>query len=239
MHFGIIAAGEGSRLRADGILLPKPLVTLGDESMIDRLLRIFIDNGATSVSIIINEEMRELMDYWDNRDYSIPFQLITKSTLGSFDSLCSLCPTILSCPFCITTVDTIFDEVEFAEYVRCLKTTTSSGLFPVTDYVDDDSPLYIKGDLDWNIVEISDQKCDESVRYVSGGIYGFTRDISKYIHIAQQKGINRKRDFQMFLIESGLDIRMYPMKKIFDVDRKSDWEKANNFILHEFNPIES
>ena len=55
----------------------------------------------------------------------------------------------MSCPFCITTVDTIFDEVEFAEYVRCLKTTTSSGLFPVTDYVDDDSPLYIKGDLDW------------------------------------------------------------------------------------------
>ena len=230
MHFGIIAAGEGSRLRADGILLPKPLVTLGDESMIDRLLRIFIDNGATSVSIIINEEMRELMDYWDNRDYSIPFQLITKSTLGSFDSLCSLCPTILSCPFCITTVDTIFDEVEFAEYVRCLKTTTSSGLFPVTDYVDDDSPLYIKGDLNWKIIEISDQKSDESFRYISGGIYGFTRNISKYIHVARKIGINRMRDFQKLLINSGLDIQMYPMKKIFDVDRKSDWVKANSFI---------
>ena len=38
------------------------------------------------------------------------------------------------------------------------------------------------------------------------------------------------RDFQKLLINSGLDIQMYPMKKIFDVDRKSDWVKANSFI---------
>lgn len=237
MHFGIIAAGEGSRLKADGILLPKPLVNLGNETMIDRLIRIFMDNGATSISIIINEEMSELQNYWDNRDYSVPIKLITKSTQGSFDSLSCLSPTILSCPFCITTVDTIFDEAEFAEYVKCLKSTTSGGLFPVTDYVDDDSPLYIKSDLNWKIIEISDQKSDESFRYISGGIYGFTRNISKYIHVARKIGINRMRDFQKLLINSGLDIQMYPMKKIFDVDRKSDWVKANSFISRKLNYI--
>ena len=41
MKFAIIAAGEGSRLSQEGVTLPKPLVRIGGEAMIDRLLRIF------------------------------------------------------------------------------------------------------------------------------------------------------------------------------------------------------
>lgn len=36
MKFAIIAAGEGSRLAAEGITLPKPLVEVGGEPLIDR-----------------------------------------------------------------------------------------------------------------------------------------------------------------------------------------------------------
>ena len=49
MKFGIIAAGEGSRLSSEGIGSPKPLVEVGGEKLIDRLgsrkldLRIVID----------------------------------------------------------------------------------------------------------------------------------------------------------------------------------------------------
>ncbi|MDE6843764.1 MAG: NTP transferase domain-containing protein, partial [Muribaculaceae bacterium] len=57
MHFGIIAAGEGSRLRQEGVELPKPLVRLDGTPMIERLTDIFVANGAESVSIIINEYM--------------------------------------------------------------------------------------------------------------------------------------------------------------------------------------
>ena len=41
MKFAIIAAGEGSRLAREGVDLPKPLVTVGGEPMIERLARIF------------------------------------------------------------------------------------------------------------------------------------------------------------------------------------------------------
>ena len=54
MKFAIIAGGEGSRLKEEGVAAPKPLVEVGGEKLIDRLIRIFRDNGAEEIDIIIN-----------------------------------------------------------------------------------------------------------------------------------------------------------------------------------------
>ena len=52
MKYAIIAAGEGSRLAAEGIELPKPLVEVGGKALIDRLIGIFMDNGAEEIVVI-------------------------------------------------------------------------------------------------------------------------------------------------------------------------------------------
>ena len=44
MNYAIIAAGEGSRLFQEGVQAPKPLVKVQDECLIDRLIRIFMQN---------------------------------------------------------------------------------------------------------------------------------------------------------------------------------------------------
>ncbi len=55
MKFAIISAGEGSRLSQEGVALPKPLVQLNGVAMIDRLIQIFVRNGADKVVVIINK----------------------------------------------------------------------------------------------------------------------------------------------------------------------------------------
>ena len=52
MKFAIISAGEGSRLSQEGVALPKPLVQLNGVAMIDRLIQIFVRNGADKVVVI-------------------------------------------------------------------------------------------------------------------------------------------------------------------------------------------
>ena len=52
MNFAIIAAGDGSRLAQEGIKSPKPLIRINGEIMIERLVRIFLKAGASSVIII-------------------------------------------------------------------------------------------------------------------------------------------------------------------------------------------
>ena len=52
MKFAVIAAGEGSRLNQEGVALPKPLVRLNGEPMIDRLLRIFAENDISIETMV-------------------------------------------------------------------------------------------------------------------------------------------------------------------------------------------
>ena len=73
MDYAIIAAGEGSRLAQEGVKWPKPLVRLNGVALIDRLIDVFLKNNATSISIIVNEEMTEVQDYLRPCDYLYPF----------------------------------------------------------------------------------------------------------------------------------------------------------------------
>ena len=67
MKYALIAAGQGSRLVSDGIQVPKPLVKVGGEPLLGRLLHIFLNNNADSVCIIINEEMTEVRDFLEQQ----------------------------------------------------------------------------------------------------------------------------------------------------------------------------
>ena len=52
---GIIAAGEGSRLRADGFRVSKPMVPVGGRPLIGHALDRFRSAGIRHLTIVINE----------------------------------------------------------------------------------------------------------------------------------------------------------------------------------------
>ena len=49
MKFAIIAAGEGSRLAQEGIVSPKPLIEVAGQHLIDRLMDVFREVGASEL----------------------------------------------------------------------------------------------------------------------------------------------------------------------------------------------
>ena len=63
MKYAIIAAGEGSRLVQEGVAAPKPLVRVGGEHLIDRLIRVFMDCGAGEICVICNEQMTAVAEH--------------------------------------------------------------------------------------------------------------------------------------------------------------------------------
>ncbi|MDE6144463.1 MAG: NTP transferase domain-containing protein, partial [Muribaculaceae bacterium] len=82
MNFGIIAAGQGSRLVQEGVSLPKPLVEICGQPMIGRLIDIFVRCGASSVNVIVNKEMTEVAAYLSEIADRIPCPLnvVVKTT---------------------------------------------------------------------------------------------------------------------------------------------------------------
>ena len=147
MDYAIIAAGEGSRLAQEGVKWPKPLVRLNGVALIDRLIDIFLRNNATSISIIVNEEMTEVQAYLKALELPVPFYLLVKSTPSSMHSFYELSHYLDGDKICLTTVDTIFREEEFGDYIRTfLAEDKLDGLMAVTDFIDDDKPLYVETD---------------------------------------------------------------------------------------------
>ena len=146
MKFAIIAAGEGSRLANEGVATPKPLVCINGEPMIDRLIRIFIANNASSISMIVNSEMSEVYEHVSKLDLSVPLHIIQKNTPSSMHSFYELSHTLGEDHFCLTTVDTIFREEEFEQYINAFQRSHADGLFAVTSYIDDEKPLYVEID---------------------------------------------------------------------------------------------
>ena len=231
MKFAIISAGEGSRLSQEGVALPKPLVQLNGVAMIDRLIQIFVRNGADKVVIIINNESPLTKEHLAKlqAEATVPLEVVVKTTPSSMHSFYELNSYLKDDKFCLTTVDTIFREEEFSTFIEAFKQSDKDGYMAVTDFIDDEKPLYISTDEALNITGFHDEAIS-GCRYISVGIYCLTPTAVKTLHGCMEKGMSRMRNFQRQLVADGLKLKAYPFTKILDVDHASDIVKAENFL---------
>lgn len=231
MKFAIISAGEGSRLSQEGVQLPKPLVQVNGCAMIDRLIHIFSANGADEVVVIINNEVPLTKQHLAEleRTSEIPLKVVVKTTPSSMHSFYELSPYLKDDRFCLTTVDTIFREDEFARFIEAFKTSDKDGMMAVTDYVDDEKPLYIGTDDRLDIIGFYDTATPDT-KYISGGIYCLTPKAIDTLEYCMRHGMSRMRNFQRQLVADGLRLEAYPFSKILDVDHASDIVKAEEFL---------
>lgn len=268
MNYAIIAAGKGSRLMEEGILDPKPLVKILGETLIERLIRVFMHNGAQSISVICNEQMSEVRTYLEaligsdllrREDRSVcPLNIVVQSTSSSMHSLAALKPVIPEGRFCLTTVDTLFLESDFSDFIRSCAYSSenvSDGFFAVTPFVDDEKPLWVglkpsdffscafagRGKPNKRIVGFYDdrQQIPEGMEEtVSGGIYCLdTRTAFPVLDECLKQGQSRMRNFQRALVDAGLRLNAFVFPKIMDVDHAVDIEKAETWLSGESRRI--
>lgn len=230
MHYAIIAAGEGSRLAQEGVEKPKPLVELNGEPMIMRLMNIFMRCNAESISVIINDFMPEVKSFLENVEIDIPLNVVVKSTPSSMHSFWELSKVIKPGKFCLTTVDTIFREEDFAKYVEAFEADKrNDGLWAVTPFIEDEKPLYVDVNRSMRIKAFCDEPFD-GAKYVSGGVYAMTDKAFPVLNECIENGISRMRNFQRALIAAGMKLKAYSIDKIIDVDHASDIDVAQAFI---------
>ena len=229
MKFAIISAGEGSRLAQEGVELPKPLVKINGEAMIDRLIRIFTQQGAEEIVVIVNCLHPQTKEHLDKLKTDVPLRVVQKTTPSSMHSFFELSPYLEGEKFCLTTVDTIFREDDFAKYIQAFKDADNDGLMAVTDYIDDEKPLYVDTDENMNIHGFLDANTN-NCKYISGGIYSLGPKSIDTLRGCMEKGMARMRNFQRQLVADGLKLKAYNFGKILDVDHAGDIIKAESFL---------
>ncbi len=229
MKFAIIAAGEGSRLAQEGVKLPKPLVKVNGKAMIDRLVELFVENGAKEIVIIVNNETQQVQEHVRNLQSRFPIRLVVQSTPSSMHSLYAISPYLKGDSFCLTTVDTIFRPEEFSEYIRSFQKEQADGMMAVTDFIDDEKPLYVSTDENLYISGFHDSM-PSNCKYISGGIYCLPSKALDVLEDCIHKDMSRMRNFQRQLVADGLILKAYPFSKILDVDHAEDILKAEAFL---------
>ena len=220
MRFGIISAGEGSRLASEGFSQPKPLVPICGVPMIERLIRIMNGCGADRIAVIVNGENPETVSLLK----SLPVDLVIKKTPTPMHSMMELAPYLDGDRFCVTTVDTVFSESRFRSMMDEFSKNSLDGLMGVTSLIDDEKPLYVDVDGEMMIKGFHDSQ--DGCRYVSAGIYALNAKALDVLKGCLDSGQTRMRYFQRQLLEAGMQLKAFDMGQVVDVDHVSDVERA-------------
>jgi NDP-sugar pyrophosphorylase family protein len=228
MKAGIIAAGQGDRLIQGGILVPKPLVTIGGEPLIARAIRAATHVGVTSIACIVNDLNPAVAEYLRSTSWSVPLELIVKTTPSSMESLFSLAPLLSDEPFLLSTVDAVFEFNLLRRFLTKARRLSGDGVLAVTRFVDDEKPLWARLDKDQKIVALGEEA--RPGRYVTAGFYYFKPEIFSMIDAARIKGLNALRQFLDLLLKNNYSLYGVPVSMTVDVDTPEDIEKAHKYL---------
>ena len=220
MRFGIISAGEGSRLASEGFSQPKPLVPICGVPMVERLICIMQSCGADNIAVIVNGENPDTVSLLK----SMPVDLVVKKTPTPMHSLMELAPYLEGDRFCVTTVDTVFSADRFRAMMEEFSNTSFDGLMGVTSLIDDEKPLYVDVDREMMIKGFHDSQ--DGCRYVSAGIYALNSSALDVLKGCVESGQTRMRYFQRQLLEAGMRLKAFDMGQVVDVDHVSDVARA-------------
>ncbi|MGE5163486.1 MAG: nucleotidyltransferase family protein, partial [Sphingobacteriales bacterium] len=114
---GIIAAGEGSRLRTDGYRVSKPMVSVGGRPLIDHALDRFRSVGIRRLTIVINEASDDCRQWLKAHAGDFDLDMIVRSTPSSYATFRLVADRLVDAPAVVTTVDTVMPVDQFQTFV--------------------------------------------------------------------------------------------------------------------------
>ena len=230
---GLLAAGEGSRLRSDGVHGAKGLVTVVGEPLAGRTIRRFVASGIERVVVIVNEDSPDLAHFLRDEEFGVPVSVVVETTPSSLHSLHALAPHLADAGshFFLSMVDSVFSDIEFLAFTKLAGTLreANQGAIGVTAFVDDEKPLFVDLDESNTFITAVGSDCTTQM-YVTGGLYCFPVESLQLAQRLVEEGEVRLRRFQQELVRSGVEIRAGHFSKIVDVDHAHDIAVAEAFV---------
>ena len=211
---GVIAAGEGSRLKAIG--RPKPLVSVAGLPLIERVLSNFAAAGIAQVSVLFNAEQEECAAFVRDRFADLVPVVVQWTTPHSLESL----RTIFACTptgrLLVATVDTICATEDFVAFARAAAACDEKEtILAVTPLVADEKPLWVGLGPGGRVTSVGGAGRDA----VTAGFYVFS---ARARDLEPPASLGRLREYLGWLCDSGEPMRAVPIAMAVDVDRPED-----------------
>jgi len=231
MHGLILAGGEGARLSAEGINVPKPLVRVSGEPLVMRLLALLASLGCETLTCMVRADFTAVFKLLEGQEFGRPLDVRPCLTRSSMHTLAEAFEAIPQGAVFCTMVDTVMPTTDW----RAVYAATASGIaggsdamLAVTPFVDDESPLYVSTDGADVVRSVSDDPLLPTL--VTGGVYAFSPATRQAAAEAVGQGVQRMRGFLKWLVARGSRIGAITVPRIIDVDHESDLRLANAWL---------
>lgn len=230
---GILAAGRGERLRGVSNDL-KPLVKVGNQTLIEHVLVAMSDAGASEVVVIINEDSLAVREHVSKREWPFALRWIVETTPTSMHSFLRLIETLAADgedgPFLISTVDTVAGPQTYSRFLAEARRNTDAAItLALTSPGDDAKPLFVRtAPGDSRIVAMGHAAAPSD--YATAGVYAVRASILREAEAARRDGIDALRTFLGRLLDRGYQLFGIPIADSIDVDRPADIGTAEAFL---------
>ncbi|MGE5146129.1 MAG: nucleotidyltransferase family protein [Candidatus Eiseniibacteriota bacterium] len=213
---GIIAAGEGSRLKAGGWRMSKPMVPVAGRPLIDHALDRFRAAGIRRLTIIINEESADCRDWLAAHAGAFDLDLIVRTTPSSYVSFGLVAERLEGAPAVITTVDGVMATADFQAFLLAAAGFPADAtVLGLTDLVDDEKPLWAELDpKDGRITRLG----GTGGSHVTAGLYVLPGRRAA----GSPTGFERLREYLGWLVDAGQKVYGVVLPRVFDIDRAAD-----------------
>ena len=212
---GIIAAGDGSRLKAAGYAMPKALVPVGGVPLIEAVIRNFQAASIDSLVIIVNEQSRACVDWVRGRFPALDVEFIVKTTRSSLESFLEVGARLGPGPALVSTVDAWCRPADFVRFVEAGRRRLPDGsVLGVTPLVADEKPLWATVDAAGRITRLG----EGAGPMVTAGFYLLSAAARA---TAPPADLARLRDYLAWLAERQ-PLYAEVIDTVVDVDRPDD-----------------
>src|SRR5881397_651920 len=149
MHGLVLAGGEGSRLAAAGVSIPKPLVEVVGKPQVARLLETLDGLGCDSLTCAVNADFPAVGCLLATVRFQAPLRVLECRTPSSLHTLVAGLAVVPPGPVFCTMVDTVMPAADWRRLFRGVTERLDGGAaaaLAVTPFVDDELPLYVTRD---------------------------------------------------------------------------------------------
>ena len=218
---GIIAAGQGTRLKRDGYRVSKPMTPVGGRPLIDHALDRFRSVGVRQVTVIVNEESGDCRQWLGDDGRDLDLDVIVRTTPSSYASFRLVSARLAGAPALITTVDAIMGADAFHDFVKTAAALPKDAFaLGLTPHVDDDNPLWADLDESGRVRRLG----GNGGAHVTAGLYWLpARPVAE-----PSADFGRLRDYLKWLVDSGAPVYGVVLPLVFDIDRAHDVEAAES-----------
>ncbi len=229
MKAGLIAAGQGERLRSGGLLLPKPLILVAGRALIDYGLSAAAAAGVEQIACIVNEQSQGIEAHCRQQWPHLQFEFIRRTTPSSMESLFALAPLLRAGPFLLLTTDAVFAPAALSSFLTAARAhADAQGVLALSAFIDDEKPLWARVAGNGRIAALGTDARGSGL--VTAGLYTFDPAIFDEMAAARAGGFTALRQFLGHLLARGYRLYGERIAKTVDVDRPGDVAVAEAFV---------